>query len=315
MTARKPIFVIGCPRSGTTIISEVLAAHHELAWFSNWMNRCPRIPLLAVFSRLCNLPMLENALRGAKRQNGDYAPFLSRYMPRPEEAWHVWEYCCTTRFRSDMLRDTKPSEEEKRRARRLIHLTCLYQGKSRFLAKLTGPPRMVYLQSIFPDAYFVHIIRDGRAVVNSLLNVDFWRERGGLEKPWWSGLPHESLQQWKAQGKTPEALAAVQWKYLIELARREREAIPADHYLEVKYEEFIRRPKETFTAILQFCKLPDSRHMQSYLDTRVTIRDMNFKWPEKFADHHLRTLHEIMGGLLQELGYDCPIGMRKKALS
>ena len=306
MNVKNPIFIIGCPRSGTTVISEVLAAHHNLAWFSNWMNRYPRVPFLATFSRVCDLPILGERIRGAKRQNDESYPLLSRYAPRPEEAWHIWEYCCSAKFRSDMLKETKPSEEEKRRAQRFVRLTCLYQGKNRFVAKLTGPPRMTYLREIFPDAYFVHIIRDGRAVVNSLLNVDFWRERGGLERPWWSGLPDESIQQWEECGKTPEALAAVQWKYLIELARQESKVIPAGHYLEVKYEDFTRRPQETVEAIQQYCELPASWQIRSYITTRVAVQDMNFKWQEKFADPHRTVLHKIMGPLLCELGYHRP---------
>ncbi|MEW6298048.1 MAG: sulfotransferase [Thermodesulfobacteriota bacterium] len=315
MNVSRPIFVIGCPRSGTTVVSEIFAAHPDLAWFSNWMNRCPRLPLLAVFSRLCDLPVFGEKLRGAKRQDGDTQPLLSRFLPRPEEAWHVWERCCTAKFRSDMLTGVEPSAEEKGRTRRLVALTCRYQGKGRFLAKLTGPPRMAYLRAIFPDAYFVHVIRDGRAVVHSLLQVDFWRERGGLERPWWGGLPDESLRLWAAYGRSAEALAAVQWKYLIELARQESRSVPAGHYIEVKYEDFTRYPQETVETILRQCELPPSRHIQSYINTRVVIRDMNVKWQDQFAAHQLQALYTIMGPLLGELGYRYPEDAKRTVYS
>ena len=45
----------------------------------------------------------------------------------------------------------------------------------RLLIKITGWPRIGYLDEIFEDARFIHIKRDGRAVASSLLHVNFWR--------------------------------------------------------------------------------------------------------------------------------------------
>lgn len=303
MTTEKPIFLIGCPRSGTTIVAEVLAAHQDLAWFSNWMDRFPRLPVLAFLSRLCDLPLVGGRLRGAKPQQDVILGSINRYLPRPEEAWSLWESCCTAKFSSDMLRDTKPTADQSLNVRRLVSRTLLYQGKRRFLTKLTGPPRIEYLQAIFPDARFVHVIRDGRAVVSSLLHVGFWRERGGLERPWWSGLPETIVQEWERHGKTPEVLAAVQWKYLIQVAREERNSLASEQYLEIKYEDFTQRPTEIVGAICRFCDLLPSPAVHSCLESRTIVRDMNFKWRDEFSTHQLQTLNEVMGPLLNELGY------------
>ena len=37
----KPIFLIGCPRSGTTVISESIYVHPELGWFSHYFDNYP----------------------------------------------------------------------------------------------------------------------------------------------------------------------------------------------------------------------------------------------------------------------------------
>ena len=60
-----------------------------------------------------------------------------------------------------------------------------YHGKARFAAKLTGPARISYVSSIFPEARFVHVVRDGRAVVQSLMKVEFWGARDRMTRPAW----------------------------------------------------------------------------------------------------------------------------------
>lgn len=41
MLLDKPIIFIGLGRSGTTIISEIIFQHEDLAWPSNYQNRFP----------------------------------------------------------------------------------------------------------------------------------------------------------------------------------------------------------------------------------------------------------------------------------
>ena len=54
--------------------------------------------------------------------------------------------------------------------------TVTYDNNGRRLI-LKNPPnstRIKQLLDIFPDAKFIHILRDGRTVVNSLINRDFY---------------------------------------------------------------------------------------------------------------------------------------------
>ena len=52
----RPIFVVGCHRSGTTVLYEALAAHPDVACFTNASNLLPQVPLLSnAFCRLCRL--------------------------------------------------------------------------------------------------------------------------------------------------------------------------------------------------------------------------------------------------------------------
>ena len=51
----KPIFLIGCPRSGTTILLRLIAAHEELAWVSRYVNKLPKRLSLTLLNRVYDL--------------------------------------------------------------------------------------------------------------------------------------------------------------------------------------------------------------------------------------------------------------------
>jgi len=186
----KPIFIIGVPRSGTTIIFEAFSVHEDLAWFSNMLGRFPDIPEISILNRLS----FTNVLRGNKRQNKAHSR-LRNIFPYPTECYPAWKSYCGDKFLYDYLIDQAASENEKKRTVRNILKVIRYHGKKRFAAKITGPSRMNYISSIFPDAKFIHIVRDARAVVNSLMNVDFWTESDKLNKPWWeNGLTADDME-------------------------------------------------------------------------------------------------------------------------
>jgi Sulfotransferase family len=299
MQIEKPIFLIGVPRSGTTIIFEVFSAHEHLGWFSNLFDRYPRFPCVSVLSRLANFSWF----RGHKKQEYQRTP-TRPYQILPEETYSVWEMYGRKEFPSDYLLNVQASEVEKQRLHKLIAKILMYQGKKRFANKLTGPSRIGYLNSIFPDALFIHIIRDGRAVVHSLMNVDFWSEKGGLVKPFWdNGLSDKYIQEWEQSRRSPLILAAVQWRNIIELTRTESRILEGDRYMELRYEDFLQHPEDSVSKINKFCLLPPAESQREYLLSKIGLKDMNEKYLGAFRPDELVTLTATMKDLLLDLGY------------
>jgi omega-hydroxy-beta-dihydromenaquinone-9 sulfotransferase len=178
-----------------------------------------------------------------------------------------------------------------------------YQLKERFCAKLTGPPRITYLQSIYPGAKFIHIVRNGMAVVHSLLNVRFWKEKGGYEKPFWSGFPEEYLDIWKEHDRDPAVLVGLQWRYVIELARDEGQELGPGQYMETRYEEFVRDPHGILKRWYAFCGLEDSARAHRYIEKSPPLVNMNQKYSSDWSPDRVNTLSSVMGAFMQELGY------------
>jgi hypothetical protein len=47
----KPIIFIGAPRSGTTIISEIIMRHPDIGFISNYDEKIPNYPILSLLRR------------------------------------------------------------------------------------------------------------------------------------------------------------------------------------------------------------------------------------------------------------------------
>ncbi len=303
----EPIFFVGMLRSGTTLMLEVFGARSDVAWFSRCLNRVPWLPSVCVFERLVSL---HPAMRSTIYRSDQIGPGLRRLrrLERlrlgPTEGTPVWRHWLGDRFMDDFLLGVDASDEERERFRCLVTKILRYEGKPRFVAKLTGPARIHYLSSIFPDARFIHVIRDGRAVVNSLLkNHPGWRGTFREREPAWTGLGPEHLQRWSEHESSSSALAAVEWRAVVEAAGSEAGELAPGRYMEIRYEDFIADPHRRLDELTAFCGLPRSTDAHAFLAERVQIRDMNYQWSSAMTEAELTQLDLLIGGLLEELGY------------
>ena len=80
----KPVIFIGSGRSGTTIISEIVFSHEDLAWPSNYQEYFPSFPLINLFRIF-----FDNRLwhfKGQKRQLNKVSA-LNKILFKPAEAY------------------------------------------------------------------------------------------------------------------------------------------------------------------------------------------------------------------------------------
>lgn len=301
----RPIFMIGVPRSGTTALSEAISLHEDLGWISNYVNRLPFLPWLALFDRITDSASLGWLLRGKKGQDRRLASQLRRLLPHTDEAFTFWKWYGGEKMLWSYLIDQAADAAERERLVNSLRTILSCQDKKRFFTKFTGPPRIHYLNSLFADAYFIHVIRDPRATVSSLLKVSFWRRHGGLENPWWrDGLSADDIRKWHDRGKSPAALAAVQWNRIVALTRQERELIDPGRYLEVRYEDFTDAPHDILKSVFQSIDLPDSAQAHKYLSSIGKLTNMNFKYEGNLAPEDITVIEHITREQAHHAGYE-----------
>lgn len=130
---RQPIFILGCARSGTTLLATLLSYHRDVA---DWSEA-----------------------------NEVWDPDGHPWRLSARETPPVW--IDPVSFIERWWRDAEPRQEE---IRSVFGAHQFLQGKSRFSNKTPyNTLRIPQVLSIFPDARLINIVRDGRAVVYSYL--------------------------------------------------------------------------------------------------------------------------------------------------
>lgn len=265
----RPIFIVGAPRSGTNIFYRTFAKHPDLAWISNITKKVPSSLWL---TRII---------------------MLFRNDHRPTEANNVWR-----KFAGDDD-ESLGRDDVTAAAGKYLH-TVLQNNlrifnKPRFVNKCPGNSvRIEFLQEIFPDAIFIHIIRDGRAAAYSIM-----RSRLGHAGAYWSVKP----PGWQDLLKLPLVDAcALQWKMTVEAILQSAKKLPREQYMAVKYEEFVARPSEIFEQVGEKCDLV----WQDDLLQTITagMENRNFKWQTEMQDADKNTLNVLLSDFLKQLGYD-----------
>lgn len=153
------------------------------------------------------------------------------------------------------------------------------QGKARLLEKTPFMVLWVPLVNVvFPDALHIHIIRDGRAVVNSILYKLRYSKKDKdqqfvEERVLYGPCPPELVDP----VSLPQAERhAQQWRLLVEHGRQ-AQTLLGERYLEVRYEDLTAHPRETMSTVMSHVQLPvDEEFLVAHYAHRLENR--NSKW-------------------------------------
>lgn len=289
----KPVIVIGSGRSGTTIISEILFRHESLAWPSNYQEKFPKIPGINLLRHLYDNKLWR--LQGQKPQLNKVSKF-NKVLFKPAEAYNFWEFLTGPQidFSRGFLINERPTEHDIKRIRKFFGKLVKFQSKQRLAFKITGPSRIGYLKSIFPDAIFINIVRDPMATINSWLNVDFWQDKG-KNQLWWTGAYTAQEEEWaRKNADKPELLAAMQYRKLMEVTEKEIAQHKAN-CITIRYEDFVSDPSDVINKILDFAELGRSPHVDAYLNG-IKIYNQNKNEAGDKPDPHESEIQRILKG-------------------
>lgn len=298
------VFICGTGRCGSTLVTEILARHPEVGFVSNADDK---LSLLDPTGRW------NNALfRRTGPRDPSLVPFKSRRRLlevgrlrfAPSEGWEILKrqvspmFCNT--YRDLVADDLNPWLEQ--RLRRFFERRIAAQRKSVFVHHLTGWPRAGLLQAVFPQARFVHVIRDGRAVANSWLQMPWWN---GYEGPgrWddFGPLPERYMAEWQRSGESFVVLAGLAWKLRMDAFERARAAVPSDQWVDLRLEEVLADPRPQFEALLEFAGLDWTREFEAGFARYRFHPGRSFR--RDLSPANLARLERILGGHLRTYGY------------
>ncbi|MBC2592936.1 sulfotransferase [Ruficoccus amylovorans] len=294
-----PVFILGCPRSGTTFLSSCVAAIPGVREFVGVLAP-PR--MMHLIGSGVSTPIREELLSCVR--DIFWQAFWRRVYFRGEKLSLLVERSIGTR---EFLE--KPDMDGK--------IFCYKEPFLCFAAE--------HFATHFPKSKFIHIIRDGRDNADSMVRtygealsddvlasdqlsynkvseIGTWRRIDGFNFPWW--LPEAEETAFRQMSKYGRYVRL--WKEMTLRCRALGKTLPPERYYEVKYDEFVKEPVAQGNRIREFLGHPDSAQFQKRLNkafTKSTGISGRNQPPEQLAE-----ALAIAGDLLAELGYCEPDG-------
>ena len=257
----RPIFIVGPHRSGTTLLYRELVKHRQIG-FLNLANRRVR------FS-----PRLAHAI----------GRIFPRVRVRPMEAPRFWD-----RYRprdDDVMDEDDAPPRVVNWYRKRISLVLALRGVPRFLAKYPRLSlRLRWLETVFPDAMFIHMTRDWRAVVSS--TVERMTRRKHREK--WFGI---RIPGWSGMRDLPPSEAAGRIYRVVARELSDQGERLGDRCLTVSYEALCRDPHATLEGIVAWGDLPPDPEFARA--EPPTFECMNWKWPARLSPDEIDRVRDL----------------------
>jgi hypothetical protein len=231
-----PLFILGHWRTGTTLLHELLILDERHSFPTTYECLEPNHFLLTewLFSRLFSFLMpsrrpMDNMAAGWDRPQedefalcmmGQPSPYLTIAFPnRPPQDQEALD-----------LEGLTPLKRAawKRAFLLLLRRITVRNPKRLILKSPTHTCRIRTLLELFPDARFVHIVRDPYVVFPSTVNL--WKtlyETHGLQKPTFAGL---------------EEHVYTTFTHMYQKLEEGRKLVNPSHFYELRYEELVKDP-------------------------------------------------------------------------
>jgi hypothetical protein len=262
------LFIVGSPRSGTTLLTHLVNRFLDF-------HICRDSGILLRFSRLQShygdLSDDASLRRLLEDMYGDFF-FRQRFLQRG------------LTLTAEQLIESLKERTYPALARHILRVTATAHGKSGWGNKKPSYALdLAEVARIFPEARFVHIVRDGRDVALSMRRAT----DNLFEQNWY--------------------FAARDWRVHVLEARRMGRALGPQRYLELKYEYLLSEPFAALTALLEF--VDADVHARKLLtisrrEIEGAVRPGNFdKWRREMPHRAQRVVEMAAGDALETSGY------------
>jgi hypothetical protein len=181
--------------------------------------------------------------------------------------------------------------------RRCVSTIVRASGGRVFVSKRIGHNwRIPVLRAAFPDARFVELVRDGRAVAYSLSRVDWWDDS---DLPWLGG---GTPREWHDAGFDAWDLCALNWVAELDAIAAGLRPVPDERRLRIRYEDFVAAPVETLRQVAAFAGLGEDPGWQRDI-SGLRYPDRNESWRRLLDPHLVRRIEADQADKLKEHGY------------
>lgn len=274
-TFPEPIFIGGFGRSGTHAIGPLVGAHpryHLVETEARFHAVKGGLPDL--LAGRVGLESFLEGCRGAWWKRGFMRPQGLHRLVEREELERALE-----QFEAAYAVD--PWEASRRLVRRLIEPKANQEGKPSWV-ELTGRSILYAptLLRLFPNARFINMVRDGRAVAG-----------GHLKKIDMTDDPMEALAK---------------WEQMIRASHDAIRSVPEQSVLVVHLDDLVAGDREaTYRRVVEFLEVEDDSSMRRYFDRRISADRAHVgQWRERMPPPEARRVDRRYRKMIRELHRD-----------
>lgn len=293
-----PVFVVGHWRSGTTLLHELMILDERLSSPSTLQCFAPHHFLISEwffrrFARwlLPNKRPMDNMETGWDRPQEDEFALLAlgtpspyRRMAFPNQEPPDMEYLDFNELSHDEIQGWLGS------LRSFLVTVSIATGRPLVVKSPTHTGRIEWLAREFPDAKFIHITRDPRALFPSTCRL-------------WKGLDDvQALQLPKHQHLESYVVACFQKMY--RSFHVGRETLGPNRLIEVRYEDLVRDPIETMQEIYETLRLSDFETVRPVIQQWAETEHQDYKTNQHQLDESTEAmLHTAWQDYFERYGY------------
>jgi len=274
-----PVFILGCPRSGSTLLYQAMVHNFKLSYFSNLMMHFPMSP-----ARMAHLAIPLGGFNPPVAFKSQYGMIFG--WNSPNQGLHVWnrwfEDIYDPSLQSGLIADTR---DEMRST--ILRIQESYDAP--FVNKCQPlTEKAPILASVFPKSVFLRIRRDPLFIVQSILvgRRKWWSDTDR----WFSTKPRnfEEFDGMSELKRTCEQVAAIENDM-----DEDFKSIGTHRVLEINYEDFCLKPHETMEQIAAFYQ---SHNQKFPFVSKNTIPEA-FKYSDKLRleEDELNAIRSFFG--------------------
>ena len=275
-------FIVGCPRSGTTLLRRIVSAHPQIVitpeahWIPRWFEeRRGLTPEGLVTPELIPALLAHNKFALFRLGSEELMSLVKRGQPISYASFVTGIFDLYGKVRGKKLVGNKTPDSAR---------------------------RMNTLHALWPQARFVHLIRDGRDVALSLMN--------------WASVRNKKPGTFPTWKDDPVSTAALWWELNVRRGREAAEWLGSELYYEMRYESLVAHPEQECDALCKFLGLRYDDAMLRYHEAfgnadpgleaghdREPIAPGLRDWRAQMPADDVERFEAAAGALLDELHY------------
>lgn len=237
----RPVFIIGCGRSGTTVLGTALSKHRRVTYLNEprhlWKTAYP--------------------------------------------ATDIWSSRARARNGKLVLAAADTDPRKNRIIRRLFHFQTLIHGGPVLIEKLPiNTFRLDFIRRIFPDARFIHLHRNGLEVARSIGKFSERGQWFGTGSYKWEKLAehayrHDETQHLPRLCTNDREKGLLEWRLSMSATVGFLSGLPRNDFFELSYDRLTENPLEALADLLQFIGIEPDDAVDRFVSKNLRRRTVN----------------------------------------